>query len=294
MTLRDQGKVIIEVGLNESTSRQQNRHVAFTPEEIAEDAIACAGAGAAVIHWHARNDDGTQAWANHDMCRQTMEIIGDACEVIAYPTYYGDLSHVWGLDERPPPGCRLEMAPFDVFQEVKNLKWDAASDELRPVVLDGPESEGSVCPPNLAEMQRRGLAASIALFELGELRWAAHAARLGLIQGVPNLKLFVCGQYLKGPWPTVDGLRAFLSQWPADIPAEITVVTMTMHEPSACEDIIRAGISLGTHVRVGIGDNPDAYPDATNAQLVSWAAEEVRKAGFQPATPDDVRHAFNP
>jgi uncharacterized protein (DUF849 family) len=292
MTLRDQGKVIIEVGLNETISRLQNPHVAYSPEEAAADAVACAAEGAAVIHWHARNADGTQDWVGEPSYRKAMELIGQACDAIVYPTYYGDLSHVWALDDRPPAGSRIEMAPFDVFQEVKNFRWDAARDELRPIVIEGADVAGTVSPPNLDEMQRRGLTPSIALFELGELRWAAHAARLGLIQGVPQLKIFVCGQYLKGAWPTVEGLRAFLSQWPAEIPAEITVVTMTMHDRGQCEEIIRAGIELGAHVRVGIGDNPDAWPDATNAELVRWAAREIRKAGLEPATPEEVRQSF--
>lgn len=292
MSLRDQGKVMIEVGLNESTSRQQNPHVALNSEEIAADAIACARAGAAVVHWHARNADGSQAWTSSGMYREAMEIIGKSCDLVCYPTYYGDLSHVWALDDDPVPDCPLVTAPFDVFQEAKNFMWDASRDELRPIILDGPQESGSVCPPNLAEMQRRRLVPSIALFEPGELRWAAHAARLGLIAGMPNLKLFLCGQYLKGPWPTVEGLRQFLAQWPADIPAEITVVTQTMHESATCEEILREAIALGAHVRVGIGDNPDAYPDATNAELVRWAVDEIRKAGLEPAGPEEVRQAF--
>jgi hypothetical protein len=292
MTLREQGKVIVEVGLNESTSREQNPHVAWSPREVAEDAIACAGEGAAVVHWHARNADGSQAWTAGAMYREAMEIIGTACDLVCYPTYYGDLSHVWSLADDPVPGCALVMAPFDVFQEAKSFEWNAARDVLRPIVLDEEASSKSVCPPSLVEIQRRGLVASIALFEPGELRWAAHAARLGLIEGMPNLKLFLCGQYLKGPWPTLEGLRGFWGQWLSDIPAEITVVTQTMHERAACEGLIREGIALGGHVRVGIGDNPDAWTDVTNAQLVRWAVSEIRKAGFEPASPEEVRQAF--
>ena len=83
-----------------------------------------------------------------------------------------------------------------------------------------------------------------------------------------------------------------LADVPAEIPAEITVLTMTMHDRALCEEIIRAGIELGAHVRVGIGDNPDAFPDVTNAELVRWAAQEIRKAGLEPATPQDVRQSF--
>ena len=292
MTLRDQGKVIVEVGLNETLPKGRHPHLPCTPAEIAADAVACVAAGAAVVHWHARNPDGSQAWTGHGQYREALEIVGRSCNPVVYPTYFADLSHVWAIDDDPPPGCRFEMAPFDVFQEVRNPMWNARADALRAIDLDRPEGAEAGVPPNLAEMQRRGLVPSIAAFELGELRWAAHAARLGLFDGTPQVKLFLCGQYLKGPAPTIEGLRAFLAQWPADIPAEITVVAMTMHEPSICEEILRESIALGAHVRVGIGDNPDAWPGATNVELVSRAVEEIRKAGLEPASPDDVRRAF--
>jgi 3-keto-5-aminohexanoate cleavage enzyme len=292
MSLRSEGKVMIEVGLNEGTLRHQNPNVAYTPDEIAADAIACAEAGASVIHWHARHDDGTQAWVGTDEYRRAMGTIAAACDVVVYPTYLGDLSHVWALADEPPAPGRLEVAPFDVFQEVGHVMWDARTDRLHPIVFGGREGEGPPCPTALAEMQRRGLAPSIAVFELGELRWAAHAKRLGLIEGPANLKLYVSEQWLKGPWPTPEGLEAFLAQWPADLDAELTVVPLFMFDDQRTRDLVRAGLAAGAHVRVGIGDNPDAHPMATNVELVRWAVGLVQGAGLTVATPDDVRARF--
>jgi 3-keto-5-aminohexanoate cleavage enzyme len=44
--------VIIEAALNGATTKERNRHVPRLPAEIAADALACLGAGAAVIHNH--------------------------------------------------------------------------------------------------------------------------------------------------------------------------------------------------------------------------------------------------
>jgi len=51
-------KLIITVRVNEYMSRDINRNVPFTPDEIAETAAECRAAGASIIHFHARKPDG--------------------------------------------------------------------------------------------------------------------------------------------------------------------------------------------------------------------------------------------
>ena len=48
-------KMMIEAAINELATKEQNPHVPYGPEEVAEDAIACAKAGAAIVHFHARD-----------------------------------------------------------------------------------------------------------------------------------------------------------------------------------------------------------------------------------------------
>ncbi len=52
-------KIIITAALcGAGTTRKQTPYVPITPEELADDAIACAKAGAAIIHFHVRDKDG--------------------------------------------------------------------------------------------------------------------------------------------------------------------------------------------------------------------------------------------
>src|ERR1700719_7786 len=44
--------VIITLAINGETSKKRNPHVPHKPEEIAADAVACFGAGVAVLHNH--------------------------------------------------------------------------------------------------------------------------------------------------------------------------------------------------------------------------------------------------
>ena len=44
--------VIIEAAINGATSKARNPCVPTAPDEIARDAVACMGAGAAIVHNH--------------------------------------------------------------------------------------------------------------------------------------------------------------------------------------------------------------------------------------------------
>ena len=50
-------KVIIELRCNEYAMRDANPHVPWTPEEIARDAAEAREAGAAILHYHAREPE---------------------------------------------------------------------------------------------------------------------------------------------------------------------------------------------------------------------------------------------
>ena len=51
-------KMILEARINEYAMRDQNPHVPWTPDEIADTAARCREAGASIVHFHARNPDG--------------------------------------------------------------------------------------------------------------------------------------------------------------------------------------------------------------------------------------------
>ena len=82
-------KLIIEAALNEQSSKAENPHVPVSAEECAADALACAAAGAAIIHFHARNPrtgalliPGTETYA------EAMRLINEERpDLLVYPTY---------------------------------------------------------------------------------------------------------------------------------------------------------------------------------------------------------------
>jgi 3-keto-5-aminohexanoate cleavage enzyme len=288
MTLADDGKAIIEVGLNEFTTKSQNPHVPYGPREVAADAIACADAGAAVVHFHARADDGTQDWAGTDRYRQALDMIGAGSDVVAYPSYFGDHAHIWELAARAPGGPGSVLASYDVPQEVVGPRlWNERARQFEDPPFD---TVGGDAPPDpLAEMRRLGVRPTVNVFDVGEARWLTLAIRAGMFPGPVYVKLFLCEQLVNGPFPDAAGIDAYLSQLPPELDVECTIVPYTMMDAGHAETVLRAALARGLHVRVGIGDSPHAYPATRNADLVTRAVELVREAGLEPATPSDVR-----
>jgi uncharacterized protein (DUF849 family) len=54
---RPSEKIIIEAALNEQSPKAANPNVPITAEECAADALASAAAGAAIVHFHARDPE---------------------------------------------------------------------------------------------------------------------------------------------------------------------------------------------------------------------------------------------
>lgn len=124
------GRVIIEVGLNEATARAQNPNVAYSPAECAADARSCAAAGAAVVHWHARGPEtGEQRLGDTALSGVALDAMHSS-GVLAYPSYpidippEGRLDHVWALREHHG----LEIAPIDIGS-VSIVLWNNQAHE---------------------------------------------------------------------------------------------------------------------------------------------------------------------
>jgi len=72
-------KLIITAALcGAGTTKKQTEHVPVTPEEIAADAVACAKAGAAVIHFHVRDEEGKNTMETKRFV-QVIELVREEC-----------------------------------------------------------------------------------------------------------------------------------------------------------------------------------------------------------------------
>jgi 3-keto-5-aminohexanoate cleavage enzyme len=285
---------IIEVGLNEAISPAVHRHVPQRPLECAADARRCGEAGATIVHWHAVDDAGEQRLADTVLYAAALDAI-DGC-VLGYPSYPIDgpdtvddrVAHC--LDLRRRHG--MEIAPVDVAS-VNIVVADAAGRAIAPLEpapgYDVIRNSLPFVVAALASYRAAGLVATVAAFDLGSTRAIGALAQAGLLDQPVLCKIFLWQSPLIGPEPSVEALDLHLRQLPTGVDVEWLVVPYGMTDPAAVEELGRAALERGGGVRIGIGDSPHAFPDATNAQLVDLVARWATDAGRPVATVDGVR-----
>ncbi len=79
-------KVMIEAATNGNAMKEQNPNIPYSPEEIAQDAIATCQAGAALIHIHMREPDGT--WVQTlDYYARALTLTREKCRPLMWPTF---------------------------------------------------------------------------------------------------------------------------------------------------------------------------------------------------------------
>ena len=305
MGMADDGKVIIQVALNETHYKDKNPNIPYGPDEVVPAAIAAAQAGASIVHFHGRTSDGTPAWNEVGLYADEVNAIREVVDMIAVPSFTPDVDAT--CDE-------LELVPIE--NGTCNLVgWDAHSKRIvRLGILDGVGSVPSEAldnpdaakakdvemlqhlPSELAAAftaaRESGLLPLVTAFELGWMRHAICAWRAGELLAPAFLSVFLFDQLILGPSATPAGLDAYINEIPAELDHELMVVPYLMNDRDGVEALLRHALERGQNIRVGIGDSPSAFPTETNEEVVRWAVGLAAEYGRVPATADDVRRRF--
>jgi len=295
--LRDQGCAIVAASLTELVTRDENPYVPINPDELAADAIECAEAGAAIVHFHARNPDGSQAKTNDSLYREALELIAKESDVLMWPTAMSlsassDLSlksglpHVWALDDHPPAGGRFRIAPFDVFRKGASPRLDPITGRLA-TNHDIGEYDTWSPPEALQEMLDRKLIPLIHCADVGEVRWAYHVTREGIIPPPAFIQVQFFGAALLGPSPTIRNLDACFAEWGGG-DVEWLVAAQMMPSEQSLDALYDHALERGAGIRVGLGDSGTLYPGLRNVDHVEMAVKRLEKFGLSPATPSQL------
>ena len=78
-------KMILEARTNEYAMRDENPHVPWTSDEIAESAARCREAGASIVHFHARKPDGSPEHSV-EVYADIIRKIRAKCDIFIHPT----------------------------------------------------------------------------------------------------------------------------------------------------------------------------------------------------------------
>lgn len=254
-------------------ARAKTPHHPVTPQAVADDAVACWRAGAAIIHIHARLPDETTS-STVEAYRDTVDRIRAAgCDAI--------LSLSAGDDGgRADHEQRLKVA--DAGEEIVSL-------DLGPINLGMRLYDNR--PSYLREMARRtlerGIKPEIDVFDSGHIDMLKALIKDGLLKPPYHVQL-VFG--VPGGAPLdIRLLPLFISHLPPESEWSISCQT------SDFETFLRfqmAAFVEGGHVRTGMEDHVYVRPKElarTNAEMVEQWAKTAEIWGRKVADPTEAR-----
>lgn len=281
-------KLIIEVRVNEYMMRDTNPHVPWTADELARDAAAIQAEGASMLHFHARNADGSPAH-DYETYRDAVRGIRQASSLLIHSTLgqntiKGDearTAHIIRLagEQLAPDFASVDLGStnIDIYDRVAKIYTST-----NKTYVNSTETLTRL----LQSFATVGVRPVIACWSIPFLRTIEPFFEMGLLSGpLYVLLIHTGGGQLGGHPPTAAGLRAFLDHMP-DWPIHWAVCS----KPGNLFPNAATAIQQGGHVSIGIGDHTYAELGApTNAELVRRVVELAKACGREVATPDEAR-----
>ena len=268
-------KLIITAAIcGAEVTKASNPAVPYTVEEMVREAKSAYEAGAAILHIHVREDDGTPT-QDRERFRVVMDAIRkELPDVIMIPSTGG----ATGMS----PEERLQ--PTELFPEMATL--DCGTCNFGDEIFDN-------TMPTMRAFGKRMLANNIKpeyeCFEIGHLDTILTMAKKGEVPGAPMQFNFVLG--VNGcPPATIPNLCHLVSQIPAGSTWTVTGVGKSAWTMAA------AGIARGGNVRVGFEDNVylgKGHKAASNGELVAKVVRMAKELGREIATPAEAREILS-
>ncbi|MGL4556015.1 MAG: 3-keto-5-aminohexanoate cleavage protein [Afipia sp.] len=280
-------EVWIEAALNGPWTRAKQPGIPVAVEDIVADGIACAEAGAAIIHAHAYDVTTGRQKDDWEIYARVIEGIRARVDVIVYPTIPSP-----GLGQEQNAnrfGHTLELAKRGL------IEWaviDPGSVHISR--FDDLAHGGVYMNPHEDIMEGMRIARaynvhpSYAIYEPGFTRLGAALAAIAPPSPTPIYRLMFSDEFAWGFPPRDKYLDIHL-----DLLTETALGAPWMIAGLGVDitPLIPHTVARGGHVRVGLEDILWGSTQ-TNEALVMDAVKRVRAAGGEPATTIEVRAAL--
>jgi 3-keto-5-aminohexanoate cleavage enzyme len=264
-------KLIISAATTGSrTMRSQTPYVPITEEEIAQQAIDCWRAGAAIVHIHVRDDD-ERVTCDPDRYQKVTDIVrASGSDVIMNWSTGGGA----GLTTDEERAASRKLAPEVASFDCGSTNFGAGVFINSPAFLEGLANE----------MNEHLVSPEIEIFDTGMIETARELIASGLLQP-PHWFQFVLG--VRGGAPaTARELTHMVDSLPPN--SRWSVCAIGRHQLP----MNMIGMAMGGHVRTGLEDNiyySYRVLAVSNAQLVERLARLAGELGREIATPDEAR-----
>ena len=273
-------------------------YLPITPDQIAADSIAAAEAGAAIVHLHARNPDGSPT-PDPNVFMQFLPRIKQASNVVVNITTGGSLG--MSIEDRlaaplraKPEVCSLNMGSmnFGLFQIVDKIKdWKHSWE--KPYLE---KTKDSIVSNTFGQIERflkdlgegHGVRFECECYDVGHLYTLAHFLDRKLIKP----PLFV---------QTIFGILGGIGTHPEDLQHmrrtadrlfgpdyQWSILAAGRHQMSLCT----MGAMMGGNVRVGMEDSiylGKGELAKSNADQVKKIRHILETLSLEIATPDEAR-----
>ena len=265
-----------------------NPHVPITPEQIANECIVAAEAGAHITHIHVREPDTGKATQELKYFREVVDRIraSGVDVLINLSTGFGGIFAPSRDDPRRASADSNITTPESRVAHVLELKPDLCS--LDVVSMNLSHAAFINVPEHLEKMATMitaaGVKAELEAFDHGHLRMAADMFKRGLVKSPPLFQL--CLGIDWGAPADTETMLLMRNQLPAGAVWAAFGISR-LQFPMAAQAVI-----LGGHVRVGLEDNlylAQGKLSAGNAPLVERAVQIIESLGERRATMAEAR-----
>lgn len=270
-----------------------------TPDEIIEDAVGAAKAGAAVVHVHARDPKDSRPSSDLTIFKQILKGISERCDAAVCITTGGSVA--MGIEERLKPiglmrpelaslnSGSLNFAFHPLAGKIKNPRFDWEIPYLQA-------TENLVFANTFLNirlfaqaMYEQGTKPELEVYDVGMINNIKHLIDVGALK-TPVYMQFVLG--ILGGLPASAGNLALMVDTATRLIGEGNFVWSVAAAGKAQLPMIAIGMAMGGNVRVGLEDNLYMGPGRlakSSAEQVEAAIRLARELSLEIASPDEAR-----
>lgn len=280
--------IIIKACLNGARGREQNPHIPWTPEEVAADAKRCADAGAAIVHIHARTNDGGISY-DPEWYTEADRLIRAQTDLV--------INHTTAR----MPGASIDQVLRYVRktpEPVDMISLNTGSITLNTPLVNG--TRETVAIPNSYEdirqtvliCRERGIIPEPTVLDTGFLSNVVTLVQDGLLPSPRYLLVEFSGRFGDNflIMPGTPQSYFYLTSCVREVFPKATWIAHGIEE--SVFTIASLAITTGAHVRVGFEDRAtliDGSLATSSADYVAWVVGVARAHGREPATPQEAR-----
>jgi 3-keto-5-aminohexanoate cleavage enzyme len=276
-------KVVITAALTGAlTTRKQCEYIPYTPVEIAEEARRCADAGAAVVHIHAREDDGLPSF-KVEKYRQIMDEIRKRSDIIINFS-----TGAVGIPMEHRVGHIARLKPEIGALNMGSMNYAIYSEKKKAFYFDfvfaNPFKDISYL---LERMNEGGVKPELECFDNGHIGNTRPLLDQGILQ--PPLDFSLVMGVLGGIPSTPRALQFQAESLPPGSTWKLVGISRDQWP------LLAQTLTLGGNVRVGLEDNfyfPDGEMAEGSSYLVERAVRMSTDVGRTVATVAEAREAL--